>query len=181
MIRQAISCDICGTEMQHAHHWFVAYDKGTELRVSGWNARTRMRSGARHLCGQKCLHKLVDDFMARTLAQSSEPVVPQELKMVEKKTPRASMGWDGSLTSLSAHSVAESAVSRPSDPISGEFKSPARLIVPAETEKLQAEEIAAGVPSYASRAWRSQAWKREQEREQREASSTAGKLRRSIA
>jgi hypothetical protein len=68
VIRQAISCDICGMEKKQTNHWFVAYDQGGELRVSGWSSRNRLRPGAKHLCGQTCLHKLVDDFMAKTLA-----------------------------------------------------------------------------------------------------------------
>jgi len=36
--------------------------------VSGWNSRNRLRPGSKHLCGQTCLHKLVDDFMAKLLA-----------------------------------------------------------------------------------------------------------------
>ena len=67
MIRQAISCDICGTEMLNSNHWFVANDRGSELRISSWSARNRVKAGVRHLCGHKCLHKLVDDFMERTL------------------------------------------------------------------------------------------------------------------
>jgi len=60
MIRQAISCDICGAEKRQTNHWFVAYTAGGELRVTGWNANGRMRAGCKHLCGQTCLHKLVD-------------------------------------------------------------------------------------------------------------------------
>jgi hypothetical protein len=66
LIRQAISCDICGAEMVSANHWFVAYDRGPELRIAPWTGENRSRAKARHLCGHKCLHKLVDDFMART-------------------------------------------------------------------------------------------------------------------
>lgn len=67
MIRQAISCDICGSEKKQTNHWFVAYDQSGELRISGWNSRNRLRPGSKHLCGQTCLHKLVDEFMARTI------------------------------------------------------------------------------------------------------------------
>ena len=69
MIRQAISCDICGAEKKQTNHWFVAWEQTGELRVSGWNSRNRLRTGAKHLCGQVCLHKLADDFMARVIAQ----------------------------------------------------------------------------------------------------------------
>ena len=68
VIRQAISCDICGAEKKQTNHWFVAHENAGELRVSGWNTRNRMRPGSKHLCGQTCLHKLVDEFMARDLA-----------------------------------------------------------------------------------------------------------------
>ena len=65
MIRQVISCDICGTQMENSNHWFVAFHRGEELRIGRWNARTPLRKDARHLCGQTCLHKLVDEIMAR--------------------------------------------------------------------------------------------------------------------
>ncbi len=70
MIRKAISCDICGTEMLNPNHWFVANDHGPELRISAWSGHNRLSAAARHLCGQKCLHKLVDGFMAKALSVS---------------------------------------------------------------------------------------------------------------
>jgi hypothetical protein len=68
VIRQAISCDICASEKKQTNHWFVAYEQTGELRVSGWNSRNRLRPGSKHLCGQTCLHKLVDEFMANAIA-----------------------------------------------------------------------------------------------------------------
>lgn len=68
MIRQAISCDICAAEKKETNHWFVAYEQAGELRVSGWSSRNRLRGNSKHLCGQTCLHKLMDEFMARTIA-----------------------------------------------------------------------------------------------------------------
>ncbi|HET6207961.1 MAG TPA: hypothetical protein VFD98_14190, partial [Terracidiphilus sp.] len=66
MIRQAISCDICGAEKKQTNHWFVAYTHAGEFRVSGWSAQRRLRAGTKHLCGQTCLNKLLDEFIART-------------------------------------------------------------------------------------------------------------------
>jgi len=175
MIRQAISCDICGMEMQHTHRCFVAYDKGNELRVSGWVARRRMRSGALHLCGQKCLHQLVDQFMARTLAADAQadPAKPEQKQDVEKAR-RA----DGSLTSLRTGFFAGGA-ERPFEDAS-ELR--ARLAVPLETRAEVPIEVAADRPGLPNRAWRSAAWLREREREQREAGAgRAGAHRRSIA
>ena len=68
MIRQAISCDICGAEKKQTNHWFVASEQSGELRVSGWSSRNRLRAGSKHLCGQTCLHKLMDESVARTIA-----------------------------------------------------------------------------------------------------------------
>src|SRR5579863_4638094 len=68
MIRQAISCDICGAEKRQTNHWFVACAHAGELRISGWSAGGRMKAGAKHLCGQTCLHKLLDEFIAGTVS-----------------------------------------------------------------------------------------------------------------
>ena len=65
MIRQTISCDICGADKKESNHWFVALEREGEIRLGTWAALGRRRSGARHLCGQKCLYKLVDDFFVR--------------------------------------------------------------------------------------------------------------------
>jgi hypothetical protein len=70
LIRQAISCDICSAEKKHLNHWFISHESGGELRISGLNSRTRLRPGSKHLCGHTCLHKLVDEFMARTISLS---------------------------------------------------------------------------------------------------------------
>lgn len=64
MIRQAISCDICGSEKKQTNHWFVAYERNGELRLSGWQSKQTLRPKAKHLCGQKCVHRLMDEYMA---------------------------------------------------------------------------------------------------------------------
>ena len=68
MIRQAISCDICGTEKRQTNHWFVAFEQAGELRLGGWTSRNRARPNSKHLCGQTCVHKLVDEYMAQIVA-----------------------------------------------------------------------------------------------------------------
>jgi hypothetical protein len=64
VIRQAISCDICGAEKKQTNHWFVAYESNGELRISGWQSKHTLRPKVKHLCGQKCVHRLMDEFMA---------------------------------------------------------------------------------------------------------------------
>jgi hypothetical protein len=197
VIRQAISCDICGTEMQGTNHWFVAYDHGGELRISGWTSRNRLRAGARHLCGHTCLHKLVDDFMARTLAMRTHSAAAdlKDEPQKQQKTPRrASAHIDTSLTALSAPSIGDSLA-----PCVDEFESSARIIAQSEPvppalvttraiARLQvvAPQPTAGVddalipdmPSYSSRVWRAEAWKREREREEHAAHHPSPSTRR---
>jgi hypothetical protein len=98
VIRQAISCDICGAEKKQTNHWFVAHENAGELRVSGWNTRNRMRPGSKHLCGQTCLHKLVDDFMARDLAVRVQRSAAGECEVEE-----LAESVDASLTSDSSY------------------------------------------------------------------------------
>jgi hypothetical protein len=108
VIRQAISCDICGAEKKQTNHWFVAHENGGEMRVSGWNSRNRMRLGSKHLCGQTCLHKLVDDFMARDVAARMQRGIPDDVDLDEQVA-----STDASLTSDAAYLVRESPVRLP--------------------------------------------------------------------
>lgn len=153
MIRQAISCDICGNEKKQTNHWFVAYEQNAELRVSGWGSRNRLRPGTKHLCGQTCLHKLVDDFMARAIGQKSQGASHPERDSDSATT-------DASLTSRAAYD---------------DFESSARLITPAAVASVMPASIRSNVviplpeePRYASRNWRAEAWEREREREMRQ-------------
>jgi hypothetical protein len=173
VIRQAISCDICGTEKKQTNHWFVAYDQGEELRVSGWNSRNRLRPGSKHLCGQTCLHKLVDDFLARTLTSR----IPRGAQIDEddELIVQAAKN-DTSLTTVATSQVSTSkeiaASSRPiaaPAPIST-ARPPLRMQMElvALPPKARDEEAAVAVnepPRYASRNWRAAAWERERERE----------------
>ena len=173
MIRQAISCDICGTEKKQTNHWFVAYDQGEELRVSGWNSRNRLRPGSKHLCGQTCLHKLVDDFLARTLtsriprgAQNDED---DELIVQAARTDTSLTTVATSQVSTCKEVAASTRLTAAPAPIST-ARPPLRMQMElvALPAKARAEEAAVPVnepPRYASRNWRAAAWERERERE----------------
>jgi hypothetical protein len=153
MIRQAISCDICGTEMLNANHWFVAYDGGPELRISAWDPRNRLRASARHLCGHKCLHKLVDDFMARTLSAAAAASVKSDISM-RNRTVRSIASTDTSPTRVTTYKPAALPII---GACVGDFDSSARLILPVE----QRIPRAASDPA----ALRAEAWKRERKRQ----------------
>jgi hypothetical protein len=167
VIRQAISCDICGTEKQLTNHWFVAYDQGGELRVGCWNSHNRKRPGALHLCGQTCLHKLVDDFMARALAArapsiTSPSAVAAENQSAVPRLARVDAGRNVAVPLPTVHNAASD--------YSDEFDSSARLLTPTEPA------------SFSPRISRAEAWKRERERQQQAARRTGEPTRhRNIA
>ena len=163
MIRQAISCDICGTEMLHPNHWFAASDQGLELRVSTWDKRSRLRPRAKHLCGQTCLHKLVDEFTARARNQRTAPL--SDKASAETRAPYAEIPRAG------VDTASRRSLPPPDLPVVGaayfdeksDLESSARLLTTFDTS---------------ARSSRAEAWKRERER-QRQTPTTS--IRRSIA
>lgn len=164
MIRQAISCDVCGNEKKQTNHWFVAYEQSGELRLGGWSSRNRLRPGTKHLCGQTCLHKLVDDFMARAIGRKQNGAEHSEHKADPAKTG----------TSLTSHAAYD------------EFESSASLIIPATGAPALPSAVHSNAvlplpeePRYASRNWRAEAWEREREREMRQDCRTDLMRRRS--
>jgi hypothetical protein len=170
VIRQAISCDICGTEKRQTNHWFVAYEQGAELRLSEWNSRNRLRPESRHLCGQTCLHKLVDEFMARALAARASQAAPSDAAdEVMKKAGKTA----ASLTPVAASDEMQSSARliptpAPATPARPQLRMPVELVVvPARPRAEEAAVPAAEAPRFASRTWRAAAWERERERELR--------------
>ena len=164
MIRQAISCDICGAEKKQTNHWFVANEQGGELRISGWSTRIRLRAGTRHLCGQTCLHKLVDEFMARIIDGRTATAA------VEAASPtQPRIRTDASLTSTTAYKTppVEPCARNPETTIMSRAElPPAALVVsiqpPPPVSQPHAMTITPvdDVPNYASRRWRAEAWDR---------------------
>lgn len=197
MIRQAISCDVCGTEKKQTNHWFVVREHAGELNLSGWGSRNRSRAGSKHLCGQTCLHKLVDEFMARTISVRLQPagmevaaVKPAAAEPVRTQAPGTAAvrsGLDRSLTSAAA-------VPRPFDSPPQACARPLPLLAKRPPTSLGAGLTAGPVavpitvpiavsapiqmepplapladepPVYSRCTWRAEAWEREREREQR--------------
>ncbi len=167
VIRQAISCDICATEKKQTNHWFVASEQGGELRVSGWNSRNRLRPAMKHLCGQTCLHKLVDEFMARTLAVR----MPQSAAE-EAVAERAVAASDACLTADAAYREIESSARliAPPAPVPARRapqRVPAELVAMPGRPSVEELKPLDEPPRFASRNWRAEAWDREREREMR--------------
>jgi hypothetical protein len=176
VIRQAISCDICATEKRQTNHWFVAYEQGGELRVSGWTSRHRLRPDSKHLCGQTCLHKLVDEFVAKSNAARALRVEdePEAEPRTDSRPP-----VDASLTSSAAFETLDSSarlliVPAPVPPRPSPQPQPEPVILPSNPEVEALPDVPAEPPRYASRSWRTEAWERERERELRAAENNPG-------
>jgi hypothetical protein len=179
VIRQAISCDICATEKKQTNHWFVAYEQGGELRVSGWSSRNRLRPGSKHLCGQTCLHKLVDEFVAKALAIRLPAPAGEEAA----EAPHLGSANDTSLTNSLPYEETESSARVLAPPVPAAPPRPALrpvaelvAVPPRPRPEEPGEPLEADGPSFTSRNWRVEAWKRERERELR-----AGERRPALA
>ncbi len=180
MIRQAISCDISGTEKRQTNHWFVAYEQGGELRVSGWSSRHKLRPGSKHLCGQTCLHKLVDEFMAKAIAVRAQRPPDEPAEEIDPEPPTM---VDASLTfsaappnaaNIDPESSARIITPQPPmiTPPAPVLPKPAHrpqpeLVTMSPRQRTDYAPIIEETPRYASRNWRAEAWEREREREQR--------------
>jgi hypothetical protein len=172
VIRQAISCDICGNEKKQTNHWFVAYEQGGELRVSGWSSRNRLRPGTKHLCGQTCLHKLVDDYMAQAIGQKMQSaphtaVETSTTRTVASLTSRAAYSSrranDDAELESSARLITATPPSLPTPPA----KPAPELVAMAGKQRSDSVNPLPEEQRYASRNWRAEAWEREREREMR--------------
>ena len=177
MIRQAVSCDICGAEKKQTNHWFVAYEQSEELRLCGWNSRFRKRPGSMHLCGQKCLHKLVDDFMARQVAARALPAEAETAAAATRPT-------DTSLTARARYPepgpAAEFAVpalpalQARAERVARMERVPAELaVLPERTEAAETAPLFDEPPRDAARRLRD-AWERERERQMRATQHRSG-------
>lgn len=192
MIRQAISCDICGAEKKQTNHWFVVFETAGELRVSGWSSRNRLRAGSKHLCGQTCLHKLLDEFMARSIAgRVAAPAAAEQPVTVPAHAHPASAQMepvparaeaDASLIPAAGSSDLESSASLltalappapppPAPPPPALLAArPAIVFMPARSGSESSLPAAIPIlpddpPAYSSRRWRAEAWERERNRE----------------
>jgi hypothetical protein len=194
MIRQAISCDICAAEKRQTNHWFVAYEQAGELRVSGWTSRHKLRPDSKHLCGQTCLHKLVDEFMAKSIAvraqrrgeaveAEAEPVVLTDTSLAIAEGTRAAGARAAAARAAAARAAAAEAATEAAE----EVESSARLIttpapvppkpvyrplpeivtMPSRPLSQDFPQLPADTLRYASRRWHAEAWERERERELR--------------
>jgi len=175
MIRQAISCDICAAEKRQTNHWFVAYEQGGELRVGGWTSRHKLRPDSKHLCGQTCLHKLVDEFMAKSIAvraQRRGEAVEAEAESVVLADTSLTIAAEARAAATEAAAEVESSARlittpAPVPPKPAYRPLPEIVTMPSRPLPQDLPSLPADTLRYASRRWHAEAWERERERELR--------------
>jgi hypothetical protein len=177
VIRQTITCDICGTEKKQTNHWFVAYEHGGELKIGKWSSSNRLRPGSKHLCGQTCLHMLIDEYVARELALRPQPTKEQaeadepasQSAPVEIEPARIDFGSAAAAMLLDDESSARLIPTPEPEPFKPSSYRPPVEIKPTPAKPVREEAPLAGdldePPMYASRDWRAEAWKRERDRQ----------------
>jgi hypothetical protein len=154
----------------------VAYTQADELRVSSWNSTHRLRAGTKHLCGQTCLHKLMDDFMAGKLttrapnpAAEAESLIDDEepSRMAEAANPARELMTKMAAPLESSLSTGASALASFPEVATLPRRNAGDSSLTAAAPHLDDS------PNYGSRRWRADAWQRERERELRSAGTTA--------
>lgn len=64
-------CDICGALKVEVNHWFeVSVDASGELMIGPMTGAAG--SGVEHICGQKCLHTRLGQWVAQTHNSATE-------------------------------------------------------------------------------------------------------------
>lgn len=64
---EQITCDVCGKQKQAVNHWWLMQTTMTEFRLYRWNEKTvkRLIRLAKHLCGQECVIKAVNEYLSK--------------------------------------------------------------------------------------------------------------------
>jgi hypothetical protein len=75
MIYENLRCDICGIDKKETNHWFVAFEDKGALKLSAWVAVKQKRKVMKHLCGHRCVHRLIDVFLAGNSINQLSPDV----------------------------------------------------------------------------------------------------------
>jgi hypothetical protein len=93
MLEQTVTCDNCGVVRQHPSNWFVIYDQEGEFRIKAWNPAETLGTGARHVCGQNCLFKLIEEFLVTQTkaARAAKAASKKQMPRVEATTTNANL------------------------------------------------------------------------------------------
>jgi len=63
-VTEQFSCDVCKKPKQGTNHWFAAYRENHMINVFFWTAvKAEKLRDYKHLCGQECVLKAVNEWM----------------------------------------------------------------------------------------------------------------------
>ena len=71
---KSISCDICGREKQETNRWWKVKEMADHVRIA--KAEVPVPLPYKDVCGQNCLHRLVDRWMETGSLEKAEVVHP---------------------------------------------------------------------------------------------------------
>jgi hypothetical protein len=63
MLKQIVTCDVCGAIRKDANHWFCY--SASPGQVTFWTWGEEIAARFDHVCGQVCAHKLLDEFLSK--------------------------------------------------------------------------------------------------------------------
>ena len=83
MERRSYVCDLCGVHQETTNHWFsvcITWEDtargGVTLTLAELEApRTVRADKLLHLCGERCVCRIVNAYLSATLAEILKPVV----------------------------------------------------------------------------------------------------------
>jgi len=140
MIRQTINCDICAAEKQATSYWFVAYERNGEMRLRAWEPTKGSRKNTKHLCGQKCVQRMIANFTegVKTAVQSLE--MARETAAQETMTHEAEMQETSSQERVAQERVAQEYLMRQAQAMAARIE-----MDPAQVAVVEAESWAGPV------------------------------------
>ena len=84
------ACDMCGKEKRKTNHWFLAYlAAGQGLVVGQWNDDVATDADVLHLCGNNCVHKLVERYLETGSTEPPRKAAGDSASIVPRPNPEA--------------------------------------------------------------------------------------------
>ena len=72
VISQSIKCDECGAERGSANHWFeLRRSRNGSPYFEAWSLEAE-KPGTEHICGEKCAHSVLGNFLAALRESAKE-------------------------------------------------------------------------------------------------------------
>jgi hypothetical protein len=162
LIRQVISCDICGERRRSRPITGLSPASRKENCAPADGTRACAWVPGPSTCmGKTCLHKLVDQFVARNLASRTATEGAIETRPVTNSSLTSKTACVECKTDTSVTSRAVAVVSAKLTGVPVPMVLPIQSAVPADEPRALPGPLIENVPNHASRRWRAEAGERE--------------------